>query len=418
MRTRPGILHRDVKPANVLVRESTQGLYAYLCDFGIARQPDSTLTRTSGVLGTPNYMAPEAHSGATATPAFDIYSLGCVLWASLSAEMPYTGKNDYQVALAHVEEQVPQVSGDAPATPAVNEILRRSMAKAPEDRYGSANEMRQALLAAAALASSGAPTAAVLPPPPAASTRPPAPDPADTRAPTSGPPPPPPPPPTDPVPRRRPGRGVVLAALGLAALVVGGIALAAVMLGDGGARDDPGAGGGASPSATGSESAGAKGVQCGDGSTAAKLSGCPVPTGSKARKISTVFPSLDGGCFSAKVNPKADNEISPVFRCEYGTLEIRYSTWLPLVSPGRREYFASNYGLPDKDAPRASDTVIVWEEDDTALSHSKDEERPYLWAATYAHRPYSVIVKAESKKALRRGIAHVRMAPEDEVPPS
>ena len=143
---RAGLLHRDVKPANILVRETEGDVFAYLCDFGIARDGAGFHTRTSGLMGTAGYMAPERHEGADASVATDIYSLGCVLWAALTGQPPYGRTSDVQVALAHMQAPVPVFEGETVARGQLNEILQRSMAKDPTHRYGSAQEMRRALL--------------------------------------------------------------------------------------------------------------------------------------------------------------------------------------------------------------------------------------------------------------------------------
>lgn len=150
-----GLLHRDVKPSNVLIRETRGELSAYLCDFGIARTVDGDHTETSGVMGAVGYMAPERHHGVDATVASDIYSLGCLLWATLSGREPFEGVTEAQVALAHANEPVPVYSGHSWATTEVNEILSRSMAKNPAERYRSVEDMRSALQHAGAVALAG-----------------------------------------------------------------------------------------------------------------------------------------------------------------------------------------------------------------------------------------------------------------------
>ncbi|MCW2795480.1 serine/threonine-protein kinase [Nocardioides sp.] len=147
-----GLIHRDIKPSNVLLRRRPEGLTAYLADFGIARQVGADQTRgTAGTVGTPTYMAPELHTGEQATVASDIYSLGCLLWATLSGHAPYPGTSDYQVVTAHLTEPVPQLSTDNPLAVEVNRILRTAMAKRPTARYASAAAVRDDLRAASGL---------------------------------------------------------------------------------------------------------------------------------------------------------------------------------------------------------------------------------------------------------------------------
>jgi serine/threonine protein kinase len=142
-----GLIHRDIKPANVLLRNRDNQLTAYLGDFGIARRvgADAGLTRAGGAVGTPSYMAPELHLGGEAGPASDIYSLGCLLWATLSGSAPYAGGTDYQVVMAHVENPVPQLAATGPLAAEINRVLRTAMAKQPEHRYASAAGMRDDL---------------------------------------------------------------------------------------------------------------------------------------------------------------------------------------------------------------------------------------------------------------------------------
>ncbi|GAA2149489.1 hypothetical protein GCM10009844_29150 [Nocardioides koreensis] len=155
-----GLVHRDIKPANVLLRRRERDTAAYLADFGIARQVGAEQTRhTVGAIGTPSYMAPELHTGGTAGVASDVYSLGCLLWATVSGSAPYAGTSDYQVVSAHLEQPVPQLDGTSPLVEGVNRILRTAMAKRPEERYPSAAAMRDELRAARGL-SDQAPAAA------------------------------------------------------------------------------------------------------------------------------------------------------------------------------------------------------------------------------------------------------------------
>ncbi len=149
-----GLVHRDIKPANVLLRRRDDGVQAYLADFGIARQVgvDHGLTQVGGTVGTPSYMAPELHTGGRAGIESDIYSLGCLLWAALSGVAPYAGSSDYQVVTAHREQPVPQLRAGTPAADAVNQVLLRSLAKRPTERYVGAAAMSRDLREAARLA--------------------------------------------------------------------------------------------------------------------------------------------------------------------------------------------------------------------------------------------------------------------------
>ncbi len=147
-----GIVHRDVKPSNVLL--SGDGERAYLCDFGIATSPGSAITRTGALVGSFPYMAPERHTGDTAHqvgPVSDVYAVGCLLWEMLSGTPPYIG-TDVEIALGHLHGPAPQLPGRDPFSAAMNRVLRRSLAKDPTQRYPSTRAMRADLALAAAQA--------------------------------------------------------------------------------------------------------------------------------------------------------------------------------------------------------------------------------------------------------------------------
>ena len=147
-----GVVHRDLKSANILLRRLPSGeFHAYLCDFGIARADSYETTSASGVVGTLEYLAPERQSGAPASFATDVYSLGCLLWAAVTGAPPYRG-SEVDVALAHLRAPVPRLPGDDPVSRGTNAIVARAMAKKPGDRYASAHEMRQELVSLRALA--------------------------------------------------------------------------------------------------------------------------------------------------------------------------------------------------------------------------------------------------------------------------
>lgn len=164
-----GVVHRDVKPHNVLLRPGQGQVHAYLCDFGIARDDDSSLTSSGVVAGTYAYLAPERFRGAPATPASDIYALGCLLWFLLTGRAPYEG-GLVQLAQQHEDAPVPQLPGGGTAD-RINDFLRRAMAKDPAVRPARAAQAAAELRALAAAATPApapttAPVAAVPPPPP------------------------------------------------------------------------------------------------------------------------------------------------------------------------------------------------------------------------------------------------------------
>jgi hypothetical protein len=143
-----GVVHRDVKPQNVLIDENGT---AKVTDFGIARSidPGEGLTETGTLLGTSEYVAPEQASGGRVDSRSDQYSLGVVLYELLTGETPYSGDNFMAVAMKHVHEPVPRVRDrrrDVPAS--VDAIVSRAMAKRPDDRFPSTDDMVAALEAA------------------------------------------------------------------------------------------------------------------------------------------------------------------------------------------------------------------------------------------------------------------------------
>lgn len=152
---RAGVVHRDVKPTNVLLRDAdTLDVHAYLCDFGIARTDSEGLTAPGSVSGTWSYLAPECGTGAPGTVSSDLYALGCLLWATLTGQAPFRG-TDVEIAIAHQRAPVPQLAGDDPFTRHGNAILANTLAKDPRARYADADAVRADLLAAAAIPSAG-----------------------------------------------------------------------------------------------------------------------------------------------------------------------------------------------------------------------------------------------------------------------
>ena len=135
------VVHRDVKPANVLI--SDDGLVK-VGDFGVALLAEgSTDGGTATVVGTPRYMAPEQAQGRPSTPATDIYSVGIVLYEMLSGEPPFTGKTVAELALSHVGDEPPPLGPEVP--PSLELIVERALSKNPADRYEDGRMMAVAL---------------------------------------------------------------------------------------------------------------------------------------------------------------------------------------------------------------------------------------------------------------------------------
>ncbi|MFC7500853.1 serine/threonine-protein kinase [Nocardioides sp. CPCC 206347] len=156
-----GLIHRDVKPNNVLLRRETAGLRVFLCDFGISQVIDSA-SHTVGVIGTWAYLAPERLRGEAATVQSDLYAVGCLLWELLSGAAPYAGTMA-QLAVAHETAPLPQMQPTGPWATAVNQVLVRAMAKQPQHRFASASEMQDAVRDAAGRAHRAAPAEGAAP---------------------------------------------------------------------------------------------------------------------------------------------------------------------------------------------------------------------------------------------------------------
>ena len=145
-----GLVHRDVKPQNVLLTPDGD---AKVTDFGIARSLDveQGVTQTGTVLGTSNYLSPEQASGQPVTPATDVYSLGVVLYELLTADVPFPGDNFVAVAMKHINEPPPDLSERRPDVPLrLVAAVERALEKDPSRRFASmdefASELRRCLV--------------------------------------------------------------------------------------------------------------------------------------------------------------------------------------------------------------------------------------------------------------------------------
>ncbi|MEA2148706.1 MAG: eukaryotic-like serine/threonine-protein kinase [Solirubrobacteraceae bacterium] len=223
-----GVVHRDVKPANLLL--DAQGRLA-VADFGIARLADDThMTQAGQVLGTAAYLSPEQATGQPATPASDRYALAVVAYELLSGTRPFDAAQPAAQLRQHAEERPPRASEAAPQLPAaVDAALLRGLAKDPAGRPPTATELVDELDRAFARAEAPVETTRPLPAAPPPVREPPARDPEPVAAATPTPAPPPPAAPRRPAPpppRDAPARSSrlpVVAALALAAVLVGGV---------------------------------------------------------------------------------------------------------------------------------------------------------------------------------------------------
>jgi hypothetical protein len=148
-----GLVHRDVKPANVLLSGSDSSEHAYITDFGVARNVASTsgLTKTGRFVGTLDYVAPEQIRGKEVDARADVYALGCLLFKLLTGEVPFPRDGEAARLYAHLNDEPPAASLFTPMVPkALDRVIARAMAKSPDERYPSAGDLGRAAVAALA----------------------------------------------------------------------------------------------------------------------------------------------------------------------------------------------------------------------------------------------------------------------------
>ena len=146
-----GLIHRDVKPANMLVARTERGPERlFLTDFGLTRMigSDSRHTQTGQIVGSVHYMSPEQIEGREVTHLSDVYSLGCVLYECLTGRTPFERESDLAVLWAHVNAQAPSVSSEASVPRSLDAVIEGALAKSPEDRYQSCGDLARGTKAA------------------------------------------------------------------------------------------------------------------------------------------------------------------------------------------------------------------------------------------------------------------------------
>ena len=143
---RAGVVHRDVKPSNVLCGGGTE-FDVRLCDFGLARTAEHAgLTVANAVLGTPEYMAPEVVTDGQADPRSDLYSLAVVLFEAATGRLPFYADSPYQLMRQHIDVEAPRARSLVPDLPAaLDEAIARALAKEPLDRFATTDDLQRAL---------------------------------------------------------------------------------------------------------------------------------------------------------------------------------------------------------------------------------------------------------------------------------
>jgi serine/threonine-protein kinase len=148
-----GLVHRDVKPGNLLVASGEHGEHVYVCDFGLARHVSSvsSLTSDRGFVGTIDYVPPEQIEGNPIDGRADVYSLGCVLYECLAGAGPFDRESELSVLFAHLNDPPPRITDLRPELPAeFDRLFETALAKSPDERYSSCGELTRAAQAALA----------------------------------------------------------------------------------------------------------------------------------------------------------------------------------------------------------------------------------------------------------------------------
>ncbi|MCA9802596.1 MAG: serine/threonine protein kinase [Cyanobacteria bacterium HKST-UBA02] len=151
-----GVMHRDLKPSNILLVEGSGGAERVkVADFGLVKflkQPDAddqNLTQEGVVMGSPVYMSPEQCQGHTIDERSDIYSLGCIMYETMSGRPPYLGQHAMAIMLKQVQDPIPTLAPSATGAgfdPRLERVIGRALAKSPEDRFQSMSELAAALM--------------------------------------------------------------------------------------------------------------------------------------------------------------------------------------------------------------------------------------------------------------------------------
>ena len=147
-----GLVHRDVKPGNILLERRRDEIHAYLTDFGLSKHVESTsgVTGTGQWVGTVDYAAPEQVQAQDTDARTDVYALGCVLYRALAGSVPYPRDRDVDKLVAHLSDPPPKVTAAVTGVPAAfDAVVAKAMAVRQQDRFQSAGELGEAALDAA-----------------------------------------------------------------------------------------------------------------------------------------------------------------------------------------------------------------------------------------------------------------------------
>src|SRR5262249_6690211 len=137
-----GLVHRDVKPSNMLLDQQRGREHAYLADFGLTQSTSDRTVSEGQLMGTVDYVAPEQIRGDDVDGRADTYALGCLLFETLTGSLPFQGASDVAVVFAHLEQEPPRASERDPSLPpALDEVLARAMAKARDERQDSCRQL-------------------------------------------------------------------------------------------------------------------------------------------------------------------------------------------------------------------------------------------------------------------------------------
>ena len=144
---RNGIVHRDIKPGNILLRQRSTGYpMVKVADFGVASVASASTTHQGAFIGTPMYMSPEQAQGLPVSPASDIYSLGIVMYRALTGRKPFEAESPVALAMCHVTDPVPPMQGEGvDIPPDLEAVVLRCLEKDPADRYQTADKLLEAL---------------------------------------------------------------------------------------------------------------------------------------------------------------------------------------------------------------------------------------------------------------------------------